>query len=199
VATAKAEELSKRPAMDRADAITRLSTHVMRGLCAWRRGNPWQAAEHLATLSKEAPAAPSVSSTQFLYAEAALLVAEIRHWGPRELREDPSFAAVAADVRKRARLFARGFRIGMPVWQAAGALGQAMSHPARARRGFDRAERLATALGMDLLRGRVICLRALALGEPARFSEGLALLERCGAAAEISRFHQIAQEHEGRP
>ena len=199
VATEKAEELSKRPAMDRADAITRLSAHVMRGLCAWRRGNPWQAAEHLATLSKEAPAAPSVSSTQFLYAEAALLVAEIRHWGPRELREDPSFAAVTADVRKRARLFARGFRIGMPVWQAAIALGQVVSHPARARRGFDRAERLAAALGMDLLRGRVICLRALALGERARFSEGRALLERCGAAAEISRFHQLANDHEGRP
>lgn len=199
VETARAEELSKRPAMDRADAITRLSAHVMRGLCAWRRGNPWQAAEHLAILSKEAPAAPSVSSTQFLYAEAALLLAEIRHWGPPELRDDPAFASVAPDVRKRARLFARGFRIGMPVWQAALALGQAKSHPARARRGFGRAERLAAALGMDLLRGRVICLRALALGERARFDEGLALLERCGAGAEISRFHQLANEHEGRP
>lgn len=199
VETARAEELSKRPAMDRADAITRLSAHVMRGLCAWRRGNPWQAAEHLAILSKEAPAAPSVSSTQFLYAEAALLVAEIRQWGPRELQDDPAFAAVAADVRKRARLFARGFRIGMPVWQAAAALGQAVSQPARARRGFDRAERLAAALGMPLLRGRVICLRALALRERDRFDEGLALLEGCGASAEISRFHQLAHEHEGRP
>ena len=201
VATAKAEELSKRPAMDRADAITRLSAHVMRGLCAWRRGNPWQAAEHLALLSKEAPAAPSVSSTQFLYAEAALMVAEIRHWGPLELRDDPAFAAVAADVRKRARLFARGFRIGMPVWQAAVALGQVASDPSRARRGFDRAERLAAALGMSLLRGRVICLRALALGERDRLAEGLAQLESCGAVAEISRFQQLANEHEdeGRP
>jgi len=199
IATTRAEELSKRPAMDRADAITRLSTHVMRGLCAWRRGNPWQAAEHLALLSKEAPAAPSVSSTQFLYAEAALLVAEMRHWGPRELREDAAFKTVTADVRKRARLFARGFRIGRPVWLAAVALGHAMSHPARARRGFDRAERLSASLGMRLVQGRVICLRALVLGETNRRNEGMALLEACGAHAEISRFQELLSNHERRP
>lgn len=199
IATTRAEVLSKRPVMDRADAITRLSTHVMRGLCAWRRGNPWQAAGHLAQLAKESPAAPSVSSTQFLYAEAALLVAEMRHWGPRDLRGDPTFAAAEADAWKRARLFARGFRIGRPVWRAAVALGHAASHPSRARRGFDRAEALAAALGMRLLQGRVICLRALALDDMARWDEGLALLDACGARAEIDRFHELSRAHERRP
>jgi hypothetical protein len=198
VGTGRAEELAKRPVMDQADAITRLSAHVIRAICAWRRGNPWEAAGHLGTLATEAPAAPSVSSTQFLYAEAALLVAEMRHWGPPELRRDPGFARVTADVRKRARYYARGFRIGMPIWLAALAMGQAMSHPARARLGFGRAERLAARLGMRLLEGRVICLGALSLGVPDRWPEGLALLEECGAAAEIDRFQQLYRDH-GRP
>lgn len=182
----RAEELSKRPALDKADAITRLSAHVMRALCAWRRGNPWEALDHLATLARDSPAAPSVSSTQFLYAEAALLVAELRHWGPPELRADPAFASVAADAEKRARLFARGFRIGRPAWLVARALGQAGSDPVRARRGFVAAARLADTLGMTLMRGRILCLHGRALGDERLLTEGLALLDRCTARAEKS-------------
>jgi hypothetical protein len=186
----RAEELSKRPALDKADAITRLSAHVMRALCAWRRGNPWEALDHLATLARDSPAAPSVSSTQFLYAEAALLVAELRHWGPPELRADPAFAPVAADAEKRARLFARGFRIGAPAELAARALGQAGSDSNRARRGFTEAARLADTFGMTLMRGRILCLHGRALGDERLLTEGLALLDRCGARAEKSHHEQ---------
>ena len=172
------------------DAITQSSIHVMRAICAWRSGNPWQAMERLHDAEDLAGTHAPVSSTQFLLADAAVLLGEMRSWGPPELAQDHLFSGLTTRFMKRATQFAKSFEIGVPIL-----------HCARGLHGADhadflKAEKAAERLGARFLQARAKCFHAAKSGVSGQLDAGLDLLAKCGATAEIITFQHLASRHE---
>lgn len=165
------------------DAITQSSIHVMRALCAWRSGNPWQAMGCLSEAEALAGGYRAVSSTQFLLAEAAVLLGEMRRWGPQELAADDRFVGLSSRFMKRAESFAKSFSIGRVILHCARGL-----HGVGGRGEFAAAERAAIESGARFFHARVRCHRALASSGEVELEDGVNLLKECGAGAEAAFF-----------
>lgn len=176
------------------DAITQSSIHVMRAICAWRAGNPWQAMERLRDAEDLAGTHPAVSSTQFLLADAAVLLGEMRSWGPPELAADPLFAGLTRRFMKRAADFARSFAIGGVILRCARGL-----HGTGGGAEFARAESAADRLGAAFFKARARCYHALKSPAARPLEDGLALLGACGATGEIAAFRHLAHRHDRLP
>lgn len=175
---------------DGGDAITQSSIHVMRAICAWRSGNPWQVLQHLREAEDLAGTHPAVSSTQFLLADAAVLLGEMRTWGPPDLAADANFQDLCRRFLGRAAKFAGSFDIGRGIL-----------HCARGLHGggdpdFTKAEQAADRVGAKLLSARARCYRTLKSRDPAAFEAALARLAECGADAEIAAFNRLRSPHE---
>lgn len=186
----EAEACCRQVPADGGDAITQSSIHVMRAICAWRSGNPWQVLQHLRDAEDLAGTHPAVSSTQFLLADAAVLLGEMRTWGPPELAADTTFKGLCRRFLGRAAKFAGSFEIGRGIL-----------HCARGLHGgggpdFERAEQAADRVGAKLMSARAGCYRALKSSDPAAFEAALARLSECGAEAEIAAFHRLQSHHE---
>jgi tetratricopeptide (TPR) repeat protein len=188
----EAEAWCRQVPADGGDAITQSSIHVMRAICAWRSGNPWQVMQHLRDAEDLAGAHPAVSSTQFLLADAAVLLGEMRIWGPPELAADPAFTGLCQRFLRRAAKFAASFGIGAGILQCAKGL-----HGGNGT-AFLTAERAAERLGAKLIQARARCYRALKSSDHAAFETALALFSDCGADAEITAFRQLESSHERR-
>ena len=186
----EAEAWCRQVPTDGGDAITQSSIHVMRAICAWRSGNPWQVMQHLRDAEDLAGAHPAVSSTQFLLADAAVLLGEMRTWGPPELAADPVFTGLCQRFLRRAAKFAASFGIGVGILHCAKGL-----HGGNGT-AFLKAERAADRLGAQLIRARARCYRALKSSDRPAFEAALSLLGECGADAEITAFRQLASSHE---
>jgi tetratricopeptide (TPR) repeat protein len=185
----EAEAWCRQVPADGGDAITQSSIHVMRAICAWRSGNPWQAMERLRDAEDLVGAYPAVSSTQFLLAEGAVLLGEMRVWGPPELAADATFTGLAGRFLGRAVKFARSFEIGISLLHCARGLhGDGGGH-------FLRAESAADRLGAKLFKARARCYHALKGAAGGSLDPGLALLAECGATAEMSVFRQLGSSH----
>jgi len=188
----EAENQCRQIANHSGDAITQSSIHVMRAICAWRSGNPWQAMERLRDAEDLAGNHAPVSSTQFLIADAAVLLGEMRVWGPPELSEDRQFAALTERFLKRATQFAGSFEIGMPILHCAKGL-----HGTGPGTGdFAKAERAAAKLGAKYFQARAKCLHAVKAGGTGTLDGGLGLFAECGADAEVAKFKQLSARHE---
>lgn len=179
---------------DGGDAITQSSIHVMRAICAWRSGNPWQVMKHLQDAEELAGAHPAVSSTQFLLADAAVLLGELRSWGPPELAADAVFTGLSERFMNRAVKFAKSFEIGIGILHCAKGL-----HRSAGDAEFQKAEEAADRLGAKLLKARARCYRALKSPGGGTLDSGFALLEECGTSAEITAFRQLQSLHERSP
>lgn len=186
----EAEAWCRQVPADGGDAITQSSIHVMRAICAWRSGNPWQVMQHLRDAEDLAGAHPAVSSTQFLLADAAVLLGEMRTWGPPELAADPTFIGLCQRFLRRAAKFAGSFEIGIGILHCARGL-----HGGNGT-AFLKAERAADRLGARLIKARARCYHGLRFSAGASFGAGLALLEKCGADAEMTAFRQLEGHHE---
>lgn len=187
----EAESRCRRIANHGGDAITQSSIHVMLAICAWRAGNPWQAMERLRDAEELAGIPAPVSSTQFLLADAAVLLGEMRIWGPPELSEDPQFAGFTRRFMGRAEQFARSFAIGVPILHCARGL-----HGPGGRGDFGKAERAAARLGARFFQARARCFQGVRTGGEKVLEDGLELLAECGADAEAARFRQLFSKHE---
>ncbi|WP_193213573.1 hypothetical protein, partial [Luteolibacter marinus] len=187
----EAEEHCKQVPVHGGDAITQSSIHVMRAICAWRSGNPWQAMDCLREAEEMAGNHPAVSSTQFLLADAAVLLGEMRSWGPPELTEDPRFAALTGRFIARATAFARSFAIGEAILHCARGL-----HGTEPGREFHKAAQAADRLGARFFKARARCYHALKSGAAGPLDDALELLAKCGADAEIGFIRHLASHHE---
>ena len=192
--TKDAEEYCRKVPVHGGDAITQSSIHVMRAMCAWRSGNPWQAMDCLRDAEELAGQHPPVSSTQFLLADAAVLLGEMRSWGPPELEADPMFGGLVERFMKRAAAFAKSFSLGGAILHCARGL-----HGPGSGKEFVAAEDAAQQLGADFLKARARCYHALKSPVSARLQDGLTLLEKCGASAEAAFFQQLASRHDRFP
>ena len=173
------------------DAITQSSIHVMRAICAWRAGNPWQAMERLRDAEELAGSHAPVSSTQFLLADAAVLLGEMRTWGPPELSEDRQFGELTFRFMKRSVQFAKSFAIGVPILHCAKGL-----HGPGGTKHFAKAEIAARRLGAKFFQARARCFQGVRTGGSQHFESGLALLAECGAEAETLKFKQLYSRYE---
>ncbi|QJE96336.1 ATP-binding protein [Luteolibacter luteus] len=169
------------------DAITQASIHVMRAICAWRSGNPWQAMERLRDAEDLAGTHAPVSSTQFLIADASVLLGEMRVWGPPELSEDRQFGDLTSRFMKRTAQFATSFEIGMPILLCAKGL-----HGTGGGGEFLKAGKAAGRLGAKFFEARAKCFHAVKAGGAGVLEDGLDLLAQCGAEAEIAKFKQLS-------
>lgn len=169
------------------DAITQASIHVMRAICAWRSGNPWQAMERLRDAEDLAGTHAPVSSTQFLIADASVLLGEMRVWGPPELSEDQQFGDLTSRFMRRATQFATSFEIGVPILYCAKGL-----HGTGGGEEFLKAGKAAGRLGARFFEARAKCFHAVKAGGAGVLEDGLGLLAQCGAEAEITKFKQLS-------
>ncbi|MCW1925475.1 hypothetical protein OKA05_23155 [Luteolibacter arcticus] len=192
--TKEAEAHCRKVPVHGGDAITQSSIHVMRAMCAWRSGNPWQAMDCLRDAEDLAGQHPPVSSTQFLLADAAVLLGEMRSWGPPELEADPMFGGLVERFMKRATAFSKSFSLGGAILHCARGL-----HAPGGGKEFIAAENAAQRLGADFLKARARCYHALKSPASAQLQDGLTLLEKCGATAEAAFFQQLASRHDRLP
>ncbi|MCW1885351.1 AAA family ATPase [Luteolibacter flavescens] len=192
--TKEAEAHCRKVPVHGGDAITQSSIHVMRAMCAWRSGNPWQAMDCLRDAEELAGQHPPVSSTQFLLADAAVLLGEMRSWGPPELEADPMFGGLVDRFMKRATAFAKSFSLGAAILHCARGL-----HGTGVGKDFPAAAIAARRLGADLFEARALCYQALKSPASARLQDGLTLLEKCGASAEVAFFQQLSSRHDRFP
>lgn len=192
--TKEAEAHCRKVPVHGGDAITQSSIHVMRAICAWRAGNPWQAMDCLRDAEDLAGTHPAVSSTQFLLADAAVLLGEMRSWGPPELEADPLFGGLVERFMKRAAAFAKSFAIGGVILHCARGL-----HGPGGGKDFSAAESAAGQLGAHFFNARARCYHALKSPVSARLQDGLTQLEACGASAEAAFFLQLASRHDRLP
>jgi len=186
-----AEALGERMELEGGDVMTRYAVGVVRAAAAWRLNHPWRALERLHEVRALAQLEPPVSPVQVQALEAAVLLGEMRWWGPPGLAEDADFRELWRQSIAVARAYARAFPFGRPLAVAAEALRERERSERRARRLLVRARGRAERLGMALERAR--CGAWLALLGGAR--PALTELEACGAQAEAKHFHDLIRSH----